>query len=118
MRKELVGMVDYTMNGDFDAEEACRFLKVGLLCTQDNSKRRPSMSNVVKMLTGEVKINDETIKKPILMSDFIDPQVQAPKNASSGSPTSGSENHLTSNFSSESSGSAMTGSTSRFGKSV
>ncbi|GMQ07470.1 hypothetical protein CsSME_00051645 [Camellia sinensis var. sinensis] len=45
-RSELVGLVDTSLNGDFDAEEACRYLKIGLLCTQDAPKLRPSMSTV------------------------------------------------------------------------
>uniref|UniRef100_A0A1D1ZA17 Putative leucine-rich repeat receptor-like serine/threonine-protein kinase At3g14840 n=1 Tax=Anthurium amnicola TaxID=1678845 RepID=A0A1D1ZA17_9ARAE len=71
-RNELVSIVDPTLNGDFDAEEVCRFLKVGLLCTQDTPKLRPSMSTVVLMLTGEMDVNLETITKPGLISDFMD----------------------------------------------
>ncbi|KAG5546804.1 hypothetical protein RHGRI_018840 [Rhododendron griersonianum] len=47
-RRELVGLVDTSLNGEFDAEVACRFLKIGLLCTQDSPNLRPSMSTVVK----------------------------------------------------------------------
>ncbi|PSR85451.1 LRR receptor-like serine/threonine-protein kinase [Actinidia chinensis var. chinensis] len=75
-RRELVGLVDASLNGDFDAEEACRFLKIGLLCTQDTPKLRPSMSSVVKMLTGEVNINENEITKPALISDFMDMKVK------------------------------------------
>ncbi|XP_057486176.1 cold-responsive protein kinase 1-like [Actinidia eriantha] len=75
-RRELVGLVDASLNADFDAEEACRFLKIGLLCTQDPQKLRPSMSSVVKMLTGEVDINENEITKPALISDFMDFKVK------------------------------------------
>ncbi|GFS45299.1 protein kinase superfamily protein [Actinidia rufa] len=75
-RRELVGLVDASLNGDFDAEEACRFLKIGLLCTQDTPKLRPSMSSVVKMLTGKVNINENEITKPALISDFMDMKVK------------------------------------------
>ena len=79
-RRELVGLVDASLNGDFDAEEACRFFKIGLLCTQDTQKLRPSMSSVVKMLTGKVDINENEITKPALISDFMDLKVKpAPK---------------------------------------
>ncbi|KAI8006448.1 Cold-responsive protein kinase 1 [Camellia lanceoleosa] len=79
-RRELVGLVDTALNGDFDAEEACRFLKIGLLCTQDTPKLRPSMSTVVKMLIGEVDINENEITKPALITDFMDLKVKsAPK---------------------------------------
>lgn len=79
-RRELVGLVDAYLNGDFDAEEACNFLKIGLLCTQDSPKLRPSMSTVVKMLTGEINCNDKNITKPGLISDFMDLKIKsAPK---------------------------------------
>ncbi|KAJ8755088.1 hypothetical protein K2173_016758 [Erythroxylum novogranatense] len=77
-RKELVALVDTALNGDFDAEEACNFLKIGLLCTQDSMKLRPSMSSVVKMLTCEKAIDESEITKPGLISDFMDVRVQAP----------------------------------------
>lgn len=97
-RKELVELVDTSLNGDFDAEEACRFLKIGLLCTQDSPKLRPSMSSVVKMLRGKKDIDDEKITKPGLLSDFMDLKVrngQKPaetKTTSSYNMSSGSDN--------------------------
>ncbi|KAI3861949.1 hypothetical protein MKW98_018232, partial [Papaver atlanticum] len=75
-RGELVMLVDTAMDGDFDAEEACKFLKISLLCTQDSPKLRPSMSTVVKMLTGEVAVNND-ITKPGLISDFMDLKVRS-----------------------------------------
>ncbi|KAI3848982.1 hypothetical protein MKX03_001074, partial [Papaver bracteatum] len=75
-RGELVMLVDTAMDGDFDAEEACKFLKISLLCTQDSPKLRPSMSTVVKMLTGEVAMNND-ITKPGLISDFMDLKVKS-----------------------------------------
>lgn len=75
-RRELVGLVDPALNGDFDAEEACKFLKIGLLCTQDAPKLRPSMSTVVKMLTSKVGVDDIKIAKPGLISDFMDLKVR------------------------------------------
>lgn len=75
-RNELVGLVDISLNGEFDAEQACRFLKIGLLCTQDSPKLRPSMSSVVKMLTGEMVVDDSNITKPALISDFMDLKVK------------------------------------------
>lgn len=75
-RRELIGLVDPALNGDFDAEEACKFLKIGLLCTQDAPKLRPSMSTVVKMLTGKMDLDDNKITKPGLISDFMDLKVR------------------------------------------
>ncbi|KAL8161395.1 hypothetical protein V2J09_012884 [Rumex salicifolius] len=53
----------------------CRFLKIALLCTQDNPKLRPSMGSVVKMLTGEISIGKEKIQKPGLVSDLMELKV-------------------------------------------
>ncbi|KAK9025483.1 hypothetical protein V6N11_038350 [Hibiscus sabdariffa] len=82
-RRELVALVDDLLNGDFDAEEACRYLKIALLCTQDAPKLRPSMSSVVKMLTGEKDVNERKITKPGLISDFMDLKVRSSDNTSS-----------------------------------
>ncbi|KAG2396645.1 Cold-responsive protein [Vigna angularis] len=78
-RRELVALVDASLDGHFDAEEACKFLKVGLLCTQDTSKLRPPMSSVVKMLTGEMDIDESKITKPGLISDFMDLKIRGDK---------------------------------------
>lgn len=95
-KKELVGLVDESLNGDFDAEEACMFLKIGLLCTQDTPKLRPSMSSVVKMLTGEMNADSRPITKPGLISDFMDLKIRSdnkpdPKNIVSDNLSSGSD---------------------------
>lgn len=84
-RRELVGLVDTSLDGDFDAEEACKFLKIGLLCTQDTPKLRPSMSSVVKMLRGEKAVDDNKITKPGLITDFMDLKVRPPQNTKPGS---------------------------------
>ncbi|TYI41666.1 hypothetical protein ES332_A01G041800v1 [Gossypium tomentosum] len=76
-KRELVGLVDELLNVDFDAEEACRYLKIGLLCTQDAPKLRPSMSSVVKMLTGQKDVDERKITKPGLISDFMDLKVRS-----------------------------------------
>ncbi|VVA91561.1 unnamed protein product [Arabis nemorensis] len=77
-RNELVDLVDPGLNGVFDAEEACRYLKIGLLCTQDSPKLRPTMSKVVRLLTGEKDIDYRKISRPGLISDFMDLKVRGP----------------------------------------
>lgn len=91
-RRELILLVDTSLNGDFDAEEACTFLKVGLLCTQDTPKLRPSMSTVVKMLMGEKDIDDDKITKPGLISDFMDLKVRGPPKPNLETTTSSAYN--------------------------
>lgn len=65
---ELLRLVDTSLNEESNLEEACSFLKIGLLCTQDMPKLRPSMSTVVRMLLGEIHVNDQEISKPGILS--------------------------------------------------
>ncbi|CAA3024062.1 serine threonine- kinase [Olea europaea subsp. europaea] len=91
-RREIVSLVDTALNGDFDPEQACRFLKIGLICTQDFPKLRPSMSTVVQMLTREKDFDENKITKPGLITDLMDLNIKsAPK-------TKAQINHSPSNF--------------------
>ena len=60
----LVELVDPVLNENFLEEEAVRFLKVGLLCVQDISRKRPQMSEALKMLTDEIAITNQEISQP------------------------------------------------------
>ncbi|XP_074311234.1 cold-responsive protein kinase 1-like [Silene latifolia] len=113
-QRELVVMVDDMLNGDYDAEEACNFLKIGLLCTQDAPKLRPSMSTVVKMLTGRINIDDVVITAPGLISDLSDLKVRDPHNDASGS----SSKDTTSSHSAASTGVVQTTFTAIYDRSV
>ncbi|KAJ8754150.1 hypothetical protein K2173_002049 [Erythroxylum novogranatense] len=68
----LVQIVDPVLNRNFPEAEAARFLKVGLLCVQENVKHRPHMSKVVGMLNNEIDIRDVRISEPGLLSDLTD----------------------------------------------
>ncbi|TVU08539.1 hypothetical protein EJB05_41947 [Eragrostis curvula] len=65
-------IIDSSLGDDLDVEEACRFLKIGLLCTQDVTKRRPGMTTVVAMLKGEADVGAEKMNKPDVIRDFRD----------------------------------------------
>uniref|UniRef100_A0A6N2NH93 Protein kinase domain-containing protein n=1 Tax=Salix viminalis TaxID=40686 RepID=A0A6N2NH93_SALVM len=69
-KQELVNLVDTSLAGNYDVEEACNYLKIGLLCTQDVPKQRPSMSTVVLMLMGEIEVSDK-ISRPGMLSEFM-----------------------------------------------
>ncbi|KAJ4704886.1 Serine/threonine protein kinase [Melia azedarach] len=69
---DLLRLVDPTLEGNYSEEEADRFLKVGLLCVQENVRLRPSMSTAIKMLNNEMDIRDSQISQPGLVSDFMD----------------------------------------------
>lgn len=70
-RGELGELMDTALNRDFDIDEACKYLKIGLLCTQNVPKNRPSMSTIVKMLRGEMDINEKNISSPGLLSELM-----------------------------------------------
>ncbi|XVE50117.1 hypothetical protein DITRI_Ditri01bG0136000 [Diplodiscus trichospermus] len=67
---KLVELVDTSLNGDYNHEEAEKFLKIGVLCTQDMTTLQPSMSEVVKMLMGEEALNGQNISRAGLLSEF------------------------------------------------
>jgi len=76
-------IIDIDIGDDLDVEEACRFLKIGLLCTQDAMARRPNMTNVVRMLTGEKRIPVDKITRPAMITDFADLKVSSKEQRSS-----------------------------------
>ncbi|KAL9297973.1 hypothetical protein ACSQ67_023869 [Phaseolus vulgaris] len=65
-------LVDAFLDGDFNIEEAIRFCKIGLLCTQDSPHLRPSMSTVLEMLLGEKDLNEENVTKPGMIFEFVE----------------------------------------------
>lgn len=74
---ELVELIDESFRGvDLNIEEASRFLKIALLCTQQLPKLRPTMSTVVKMLHGEVDVAEMSITQPGLLSELMDVKVR------------------------------------------
>ncbi|KAH9735210.1 hypothetical protein KPL71_017666 [Citrus sinensis] len=70
--RNLGRLVDPTLEMNYPEEEAVRFLKVGLLCVQENVRLRPSMSTATKMLNNEIDIQDAEISQPGLLSNFMD----------------------------------------------
>lgn len=77
-------LVDAFLDGDFNIEEAVRFCKIGLLCTQDSPQLRPSMSSVLDLLLGEKDVNEENVTKPGLIFEFVEA-----KNAGNGKGKAG-----------------------------
>ncbi|XP_014494541.1 cold-responsive protein kinase 1 isoform X1 [Vigna radiata var. radiata] len=65
-------LVDAFLDGDFNVEEAIRFCKIALLCTQDSPQLRPSMSIVLEMLLGEKDVNEENVTKPGMIFEFVE----------------------------------------------
>ncbi|KAL6543280.1 Cold-responsive protein kinase 1 [Orobanche hederae] len=67
----LIQLVDEALEGDFNTDEARRFAKIGLLCTQDKPRNRPTMSAVAKMLKGEMDVDKVTLALPGLLTELM-----------------------------------------------
>ncbi|KAJ9562922.1 hypothetical protein OSB04_008082 [Centaurea solstitialis] len=87
---ELKNMVDPSIGKDVDTDEACLYLKIGILCTQSLLKNRPSMSNVMKMLNDEMSIDEKDLSDPCLLSELT--SFKTTKINISGTSSSGSGN--------------------------
>jgi hypothetical protein len=94
-------IIDADIGDDLDVEEACRFLKIGLLCTQDAMAHRPNMTNVVRMLTGERRVSVEKITRPAMITDFADLKVRSKEQESNGARSTTKSFSTTEPFSSE-----------------
>ncbi|CAJ1931400.1 unnamed protein product [Sphenostylis stenocarpa] len=57
---KLCDIVDPILEGNYPAEEACKLLKIGLLCAQASAELRPPMSVVVKMIKNNHEITQPT----------------------------------------------------------
>jgi hypothetical protein len=74
-------VIDINIGDDLDVEEACRFLKIALLCTQGMMRHRPRMTNVVQMLTGEDRIPVKITRRAII-TDFMHLKVDTDQRSS------------------------------------
>ncbi|KAI7747031.1 hypothetical protein M8C21_020291 [Ambrosia artemisiifolia] len=85
---ELERLVDTSMEEDVDIDEACRYLKIGLLCTQSLVKSRPAMSSVMRMLNNDMDLNEKDLSNPGIFSELL--TYKTAKNNTSGTSSSGS----------------------------
>lgn len=87
-------LVDSALKEEFlheEEEEAIRFLKVGLLCVQETTKRRPIMSETILMLTNETSTQDVEISQPGLVADLMEVKIRRKISSNfTSSPASGS----------------------------
>ncbi|WVZ49424.1 hypothetical protein U9M48_000789 [Paspalum notatum var. saurae] len=54
---------------DYPAEKMLRFIKVALLCTQAMSRQRPSMKQVVNMLSNQTEIDLQNVVPPGVLKE-------------------------------------------------
>ncbi|CAH8326804.1 unnamed protein product [Eruca vesicaria subsp. sativa] len=55
-RGDIMEVIDPILEGNFKSEEAVRMIKVALLCTNSTPSLRPTMSEALQMLEGEIEI--------------------------------------------------------------
>ncbi|KAI4374114.1 hypothetical protein MLD38_012149 [Melastoma candidum] len=67
-RGSLLELVDPELE-EYQEEEALRYMKVALFCTQGAAGRRPSMSQVVDMLSRDIKLNEKQLTAPGYFQD-------------------------------------------------
>ncbi|CAI9766315.1 unnamed protein product [Fraxinus pennsylvanica] len=72
----LLELIDPVLNEEFPKEEAIWFLKVGLLCVQENASLRPGMSSVFNMLKHEIKTESVIISQPGLVCDLMEVKIR------------------------------------------
>ncbi|KAK8514033.1 hypothetical protein V6N13_062937 [Hibiscus sabdariffa] len=65
---KLLELVDPEL-GEFPEEEVLRYMKVAFFCTQAASNRRPLMSQVIKMLGRNVRLNERELMAPGFFQD-------------------------------------------------
>jgi len=59
----LLDLVDSELS-EYDESEVYQFLVVALFCTQSAAQHRPSMKQVLKMLSKEVHLNEKALTEP------------------------------------------------------
>ncbi|XP_038723730.1 probable LRR receptor-like serine/threonine-protein kinase RFK1 isoform X2 [Tripterygium wilfordii] len=91
----LLELVDEKLRSEVNKEEAHIMVKVALLCTNASSKMRPTMSEVVSMLEGEMPVPDmipdpKNYMEDLRLKTMRDLRQQRPHESSSGSQTQNS----------------------------
>ena len=70
---KLAEAIDPSMKGDIPAKEVANVLQIGLLCTQASASFRPSMAEVVLMLTNKEKEIPAPNQPPFLNASALNP---------------------------------------------
>lgn len=55
---------------EYPEEEAVRYMKVALFCTQASAMRRPNMLQVVEMLSRPIRLNEKELTPPGFINDY------------------------------------------------
>ncbi|KAJ8642791.1 hypothetical protein MRB53_004539 [Persea americana] len=58
--------------GPYPEEEALRFMKIALFCTQAAAQRRPLMTQVVAMLSKNARLHEKLLTAPGIIQDMVE----------------------------------------------
>ncbi|KFK44804.1 hypothetical protein AALP_AA1G305000 [Arabis alpina] len=67
-KEDIAEIVDPMLKGDFNSKEAMRMINVALVCTNSSPSLRPTMSEAVQMLEGEIEIT-QVMSDPSMNDD-------------------------------------------------
>lgn len=82
--------VDPVLEGNHQVKEASQLLQIGLLCAQASAELRPSMSIIVKMLTGNHEILQPT-QPPFISSTSAEISPRIPSETYKSQPSSNTQ---------------------------
>ncbi|PUZ49535.1 hypothetical protein GQ55_7G333500 [Panicum hallii var. hallii] len=88
--KMLKELIDPTL-GDYPEEEVIRYIKVALFCIQAAAARRPSMLQVVTMLSKPIRINERELTAPGYIHEYKSNESKATTSSHTKSKHSASE---------------------------
>ncbi|XP_062227159.1 cold-responsive protein kinase 1-like isoform X2 [Phragmites australis] len=92
--KRLKELVDPAL-GDYPEDEVLRYIKVALFCIQAAAARRPSMPQVLTMLSKPIRINESELMAPGYIHDYNTTVSKATTSSDSRFKHSGSEDSNT-----------------------
>lgn len=84
-KHKLVEVVDPRLQNDFPAKEVINVVQIGLLCTQASAVSRPSMDQVVWMLTNQDCKVQLPKQPPFLSSKMVEASASSGQSSSLGS---------------------------------
>ncbi|KAL8248197.1 hypothetical protein R6Q59_005065 [Mikania micrantha] len=66
---KLLELVDHDLT-TYPKDDVIKYIKVALFCTQATANRRPTMSQVVNMLSRNIKLNEKELTPPGFFQDY------------------------------------------------
>ncbi|XP_059076629.1 uncharacterized protein LOC131875919 [Cryptomeria japonica] len=78
-------MVDPKLKGEYSQEQMVRVITIALLCVKASPSQRPSMTQIVSMLTSNSEITDQPTKPAFLESNVNDRTPTSSSRDSAGS---------------------------------